>query len=78
MMFLIVGVFLRYRWAMYLSALVFLGGVATVASFLPRPSIDWTFHLFDWLLCLSLAGLFLLSACYLFWLARHTNPLSHA
>src|SRR5689334_8321300 len=49
MMFLIVGVFLRYRWAMYLSALVFLGGVATVASFLPRPSIDWTFHLFDWL-----------------------------
>ena len=74
MMFLIVGIFSRYRWAMYLSALVFLGGVLNVTSFFPHLSVDWTFHLFDWLLCFSLTSLFLLSACYLFWVARHTRP----
>ena len=74
MMVLITGVFCHYRWAMYLSALVFLTGLWPLATFCPHPSRDWRFHIYDWLLWVGLAGLFLLSAWYLLWVARHEKP----
>jgi hypothetical protein len=67
------GIFMRYRWALYASAVVLLGGLVTVGRFFPRPSRDWTLHLYDWILCIGLAALCVMSAAYLLWLARSSQ-----
>lgn len=74
MMFLIIGMLSRYRWAMYSSALVLLSGLWPLIGFFPRPSIDWTIHIYDWILCIGLTLLLLLSAWYLFWVAGRMRP----
>ena len=68
---LITGIFCRYRWALYGAALLFLAGLGTVFHYSPRPSLDWMFHIYDWLLCIALTLLSLISALYLCWIARH-------
>jgi len=70
------GILLRRGWASYVSAIVLLGGLASVSRCFPRPSRDWTLHIYDWILCIGLAALCVLSAAYLLWLARYSGVRS--
>jgi hypothetical protein len=75
LVFLIVGLLARRRRDLYLSAFVFLSGLWIVARSFPHPSADWTIHIYDWILCIGLGVLLILSASYLIWLARHTTSI---
>jgi hypothetical protein len=66
---LIINLLRKRKMALYTTAVLFLAGVGTLSIFFPHPSIDWTFHIYDWILCVGLAVLFILSAIYLFWIA---------
>lgn len=68
---LVTGIFCRYRWALYSAVTLFLAGLCSVFHYSPRPSLDWMFHIYDWLLCIALTLLSLISALYLYWIARH-------
>ena len=70
MILLIVGIFMRKRLALYLSALVLFGGILTLGTFPLKSAYDCVFEI-------ALAALLLLSGFYLCWVARHTRWISN-
>ena len=66
MILLVAGILLHRQWALYASALVSLSGLYALCGFSLRSAYDWVFET-------ALALLFLVTAFYLWWTARHTG-----
>jgi hypothetical protein len=71
---LAVGILVRYRLSLHVSAVLMLGGLATLSRTFPPLGRDWVLRMDEWIACVSLTLLLVLSAAYLLWLARNSGP----